>query len=203
MASFCTHCGQSLSFFERLRGLDVHPGCRRALEDRERERAREAELERQRQEQERKRQRDESFKQAINQINQGMLQEIAVPSGIVLHPGEKRYGLVKRCWRAQLYPSVVGRRTRPLGSNEIRTDGIVRKEQGDLLITAQRVLFVSPLTTGELQIKKVVQCTVSNDVLLIAASGRSTALRFIIPDAQYIKMIAALIIKLASMACAA
>jgi hypothetical protein len=88
---------------------------------------------------------------------------------------------------------------RQVGSDEIRDDGIARKERGDLFITQRRVIFISPVTSNELLMKKVLQCSVANDVLHMAVSGRSSGARFIIPDKQYIEVVAALIRKMASL----
>jgi len=197
--SFCTRCGQSLSFFEAIRGHEMHPECRQAHEAEERRKRLEADAERLREEKEKEQQRRQFYSQAMAQIERGEFRELPVPTDIVLQPEEKCYGYVKGCWRAQLYPSIVGRRARPVGSDEIRDDGIARKERGDLFITQRRIIFVSPVMSSELLMKKVLQCSVASDVLHIAVSGRSSGARFIIPDPQYIEVMASLIRKVASL----
>jgi hypothetical protein len=190
-----------LSWFERLRGLETHPECERAREAEQqaeqRRRQREAEAEHLRQEKEKEQQREQFFKHAMDLIERGEFRELPVPTEVVLQPEEKCYGQVRGCCRAQLYPTMVGRRARPIGSSEVRHDGIVRKERGDLFVTQRRVFFVGPVASFEISLKRVLECSVAGDVLYIAVSGRSSGVRFIVPDAQYIQLVAALIRKLA------
>lgn len=197
--ALCSRCGQPLSFFQALRGFAMHPGCKRQAESEEMQRRREAEAERLHQEKEKEQQRQEFLSRALAQIERGEFKDIPVPSEIILQPEEKCYGQVQGCWFALLYPSIMGRSARPAGSTEIRKDGVVRKERGNLFITQQRVLFISPVTSRDFSLKRVLQCSVAGDVLHIATSGRSSGIRVIIPDSQSIQITAALIRKLAAL----
>jgi hypothetical protein len=99
-----------LTFFDVIRGHEMHAECKEAHDAEERRKRLEADAERLRQEEERARQRKEFLSQAMAQIERGEFKELPVPADIVLQPEEKCYGYVKGCWRAQLYPSIAGRR---------------------------------------------------------------------------------------------
>ena len=130
-------------------------------------------------------------------IECGDLTPVPVPPGVILLAGEQCFAVIKS-WRAQIYPTLLGRRARVVGNPEVRDDGIVRKEIGDLFVTDRRVFFVSPAKVVQGQINKLLECSTGKDVLHVMFSGRSTGLHFIIPDSQILEIISTLIRKVAT-----
>lgn len=193
-----------------LKGMTIHPECvaifqaEEARKERERQkRAEQLEQEKRDQEvrtKELERHKREAFEKLLQEVKCGELKEISRPKDLVLAVDEKCYGMIGGCWRAVLYPTLVGRLSRSPKSGEVRSDGVFRKEQGIMAVTDQRVLFVSSARGAVVPLNRILRCQSAMDVLYIGTAGRSSGQRFIIPNQEHIQIATALICRLSAAA---